>query len=423
MSEFEKIIGYTDIVNELERYVDVLKKPEKYFNLGVKLPRGILLSGDPGLGKTLIATCFIKEAGCKTYTIRKMQSDGDFVNIIRDTFEKAKKDDLAVVFLDDMDKYANEDNFHRDADEYVTVQSCIDDCEKGKVFVIATVNNKDCLPESLLRAGRFDRVIEMTLPTGKDSLEIVKYYMRQKKVVDNIDYEEVARLLENHSCAELETVVNEAGIYAGRAGKAYIDQEDIVKAGIRMLFTTPGCSKIKDFKCLEKIAIHEAGHAVVYEMLDPGSVSLVSVWNTYSEAGITKTLRREDYFFSSDQIVKDIIGHLGGKAATEIILGEPDIGCYGDICKVHSLISQYTCDVCASGFGTMAKWEGYEIGNLLEHRERFISSEAERYYQSAKKILIENRAFLDEVIKALTDKKYLLHWDIQNIKNRIMENA
>ena len=127
MSAFDKVIGYENIKAELIRYCDVLKNREKYNRLGVQLPRGILLDGDPGLGKTLMAKCFIEECGLKYYLIRKDKPDGAFVDEIRSTFEKAKSDPIAIVFLDDMDKFANEDSNHRDAEEYVAVQAGIDE--------------------------------------------------------------------------------------------------------------------------------------------------------------------------------------------------------------------------------------------------------------------------------------------------------
>ncbi|MBO5605924.1 MAG: ATP-binding protein, partial [Acidaminococcaceae bacterium] len=153
MSSFDKIIGYEDIKAELIRICDVVKNPEKYARLGVKMPRGIMLWGDPGLGKSLMAQCFIEESGCKPFIIRKDKPDGELVNVIREVFDKAKAQGRAIVVLDDLDKFANEDNQHPDAEEYVAVQACIDSCKDSDVFVFATANDTCCLPDSLLRSG------------------------------------------------------------------------------------------------------------------------------------------------------------------------------------------------------------------------------------------------------------------------------
>ena len=191
MSEFDKVIGYSDIKAELIRLCDVLKNMDKYKRLGVTMPRGLLLYGDPGIGKTMMAKSFIKESGYKSFVLRKDKPDGDFVNEIRDVFSKAKEEHSAIVFLDDMDKFANEDDYHRDAEEYVTVQACIDDCRDTGVFVLATANDKYCMPDSLIRAGRFDKSIEMKYPTGDDAKKIVEYYLSQKQVMGDIDIDDI----------------------------------------------------------------------------------------------------------------------------------------------------------------------------------------------------------------------------------------
>ena len=136
MSKFDKVVGYEDIKAELIRICDVVKNPEKYARLGVQTPRGIMLWGEPGLGKTLMAKCFIEESGCKTFIIRKEKPDGEMVNTIRDVFNKAKAEGRSIVFLDDLDKFANEDNQHPDAEEYVAVQACMDSVKGKDVFSI-----------------------------------------------------------------------------------------------------------------------------------------------------------------------------------------------------------------------------------------------------------------------------------------------
>ena len=166
------------------------------------MPSGILLCGDMGLGKTLMARCFIAESGCKAFTLRKEKPNGDFINQIKETFEEAKKDSPVIVFLDDMDKFANEDYTHCDAEEYVTVQSCIDDCKGEGVFTLATVNDRYCLPDSLWRAGRFDKVIEVNLPKGKDAIQIIEHFLNQKQGIGDVDIVEISRLMEGRSCAE-----------------------------------------------------------------------------------------------------------------------------------------------------------------------------------------------------------------------------
>ena len=212
MSAFDHVIGYSAIKKELEQICDTLKNREAYQKLGVASPRGLLLHGVPGVGKTMMATALIEESGRKMFVCRKDKPNGDFVREIKTTFDRAVQSAPSIVFLDDMDKFANGDERHRDAEEYVTVQSCIDECRGKEVFVLATVNNMGVLPRSLTRSGRFDRVIEIRPPTGKDAEAIIAYYLAGKKFVSDIDVPTIMRILNGRSCAQLETVINEAGL-------------------------------------------------------------------------------------------------------------------------------------------------------------------------------------------------------------------
>lgn len=157
MSAFDKIIGYSAIKKELRQISDTLKNKDVYAGLGVSAPKGLLLYGEPGVGKSLMASAIIEESGRKVFTCRKDKPNGDFVKEIKATFDKAAENAPSIVYLDDMDKFTNGDERHPDAEEYVTVQSCIDEVKGKQVFVLATANNIRCLPHSLRRAGRFDR--------------------------------------------------------------------------------------------------------------------------------------------------------------------------------------------------------------------------------------------------------------------------
>lgn len=418
MSEFDKVIGYEDVKMELKRFCDVLRNPEKYRKLGVTTPSGILLYGEPGVGKTLIAKCFIEESGCKVFVIRKEKPNGDFVNEVKETFEKAKTESPAIVFLDDMDKFANEDDQHRNAEEYVTVQSCIDDCKGCGVFTLATANDKYCLPDSLLRAGRFDKVIEMKPPKGTDARRIIEYFLSKKQFMGNLDVEEIARLMDGHSCAELENVINEAGIYAAFEDRGKIHQKDVVKACMRMIFGTPEYTGEEDAEITGKIALHEAGHAVVAEVLEPGSVSLVSVCrHTGADEGLTKIKKSDGYILSKTLQEYDVMCGLGGKAATEAVYGDADMGCNADMHRVFDLVSNFVDNNCAYGFEAFEGVNSSE--HLLKKKDMMIASELERLYRQAKKIIIENRDFLDAVTRELVEKKTITYRDMQGIRSRL----
>ena len=216
MSAFDKVIGYENEKEELFQLCDMAKNPEKYAALGVKLPRGILLYGVPGVGKTLMASALIEEMGedRNRYVLRKDKSNEEFVESISKTFQEAKAHTPSVIFLDDLDKFAS-DSDSRNPEELIAVQSGIDEVKGTDVFVVATANEIHELPRSLRRPGRFDRILEICPPNRKEAVEIVRHYLKDKKVAADVTAESVARLMDGNSCAALESVLNEAGIYAG----------------------------------------------------------------------------------------------------------------------------------------------------------------------------------------------------------------
>lgn len=415
MSEFDKVIGYEEIKKELMLYCDVLKNPEKYKKLGVKIPSGILLDGDPGLGKTLMAKCFIAESGCKAFTLRKEKPNGDFVKEIKEVYEKAKAEKEAIVFLDDMDKFANGDYDHPNAEEYVTVQSCIDDCKAYGVFTIATVNERDYLPDSLLRAGRFDKIIKIYEPNGENFLKIITHYMAEKEVSNNVDIEEIERLMEHNSCAGLETIINDAGIYAGYAGRTQIEHEDLVKACIRSLFGAPESDESYSESLRRVIAVHEAGHAVVSEVKYPGSVNAITIHKHDSDMGgltLFKEQEGEGAVFDYAEFI--IMRCLAGKAAHEIIFNIPDAGCTGDMCEAYKRAAMLVDECCAYSFDSFRRYDNSDY--LIENADRRTESVIQRQYKNAKKLLMENREFLEALVKELLDMETLTFRDIQRIR-------
>lgn len=276
MREMDKVIGYEGFKTELYRIIDMIKNPAKYEELGVSAPKGILLEGEPGIGKTLMAKAFINDSGLKSFLIRKDRSNGEFVDYVRETFNKAAEEAPSIVLLDDLDKFANEDKTHLDAEEYVAVQACIDNVKDKKVFVIATSNDRRKLPHSLVRSGRFDKCFYMQFPGLEDAEKIIEFYLRDKKVGDDIDVEEIARILDGHSCADLEAVINEAGVYAGYENRNHINQGDIKKAFVSKIFS--GCVSEKSNPTSDRrLAVHEAGHAVISELFSPGQVAFISI--------------------------------------------------------------------------------------------------------------------------------------------------
>ena len=427
MSKFDKIIGYSAVKKELKQIADTLKNREVYAKLGVSSPRGLLLYGEPGVGKSLMASAVIEESGRKAFVCRKDQPNGDFVKVIKTTFEKAMENAPSIVLLDDMDKFANGDERHPDAEEYITVQSCIDEAKGKEVFVLATVNNMRCLPRSLHRAGRFDRVIEIDTPRGKDALAIIAHYLKNKKVVDNVDAKTIARIMDGRSCAELETVINEAGLYAGYERADFITMDHFMEALMRTVFDVPAAADDLDDEdfcatlansnnVVSQIVYHEAGHAVVSEVLCPESVTLVSAHNRGGRSG-----GFTDYYNDKSQSPlywnkSRIVGALGGIAAIEQKYGIFDVGSERDLDQAFDRTRNLIVNTCISGFHLHCN--GYEdTESLKSEQEQAVAAEVEKFYRKAKEIISLNFEFFEKIAAALAKKKLLSALDIQKIKS------
>ena len=417
MKEFSRVVGYEDIKIELYRIVDMMINPDKYRKLGVKTTRGLLFVGNPGLGKTLMANCMIEASKRKSYVIKRELPTNEFIAFIKDTFREAKENAPSIVLLDDIDKFGKNPR----SEEFSTVQACIDSCNDSEVFFLATANNENNLPDSLKREGRFDKTIYFDVPCSDDVGKIVEYYLSDKKCSSDLNYMEIAYLLNGDSCAALETILNEAGVYAGFDNRDEISMDDIVKAFMRKTYNAPEKLEFKDSAYFKELAYHEAGHAVVGEVLEKNSVLFVNIVPNNSAAGGFVHLRSDDDYFKDKKFMENrVISLLAGKAATEMVFGKTDTGASFDISRANKIVGRFISDQCSYGFGFMSCAKGdNESGDLLNRTNIAVNLEMERYYQKAKQIIIENRECLDRVAKELMDKRVLLSSDIQ----RLMEVA
>lgn len=418
MKTFEKVIGYETIKNELMQICDMVHNKERYEKLGARIPSGVLLHGTPGIGKTLLAKCFIEECGLDTYTLRNNKSGDKFVDEITETFEKAKENAPAIIFLDDMDKFANDDECHRDAKEYVTIQAGIDSVKDCDVFVIATTNDIDKLPDSLLRSGRFDRTIIMQPPNKDDAPKIIKHYLKNKKLSDDVDFNDLCKMMSYHSCADLETLLNEAAIRAGFNKKDSIDMDDLINAVLRLQYDSPDDLMERDEEEIRKVAIHEAGHLVISEVIMPGSVGLASVRSTGRS-------RMGGFIHRCEELKRrphSIMGLLGGKVAVEMYYSESVAsGCYSDLDRAIHSIRDGLAESGTNGIALLEYDNRYYTlsPRAFENREAVVHAELERYILQTRNILLQNREFLEKIADALVEKETLLYSDIQTIRDSV----
>lgn len=409
MKSFEKVIGYESVKNELYQIIDMFKNKEMYERIGAKLPKGVLIYGAPGLGKTMIAEALIAECNVETYVVKNNSYDRELIKEVNNAFALAAKAEKAIVFLDDLDKYCETSEEDVDSRVFVSIQADIDSVKDKDILIVATVNNIDKLPQSLRRNGRFDRKLYLKAPSNEDACKIIEHYLKVKKIDANLNVEDVAKMINYTSCADLETILNESAILATFARKDAIDIKDIVKAYVRSQYHAPN----EEFECshdvIAKTALHEAGHVVIAESLKKGSVGFVTIQahDVDEMKGFTHICER------FKRRPENILISLAGKVACEQFYeGRCASGCYRDLSQAIGLISD---GIRHSGTNGVGMLNFSEFKNAQD--EAATIAEVERYLFIVKDILLKNKEFLFKVASELEDKKSLLYSDIKRIRN------
>jgi len=422
MKAFDNIIGYEYVKKELYQIIDMFKNKELYENMDAKLPKGIIIYGNPGMGKTMLANACIKESNVKSFEIKKNKKSEELMKEIAFIFSEAAKEKFAIILIDDIDKFSEETEDNMDDELFVAIQSAIDSVKDNNVLVIATANNIMKLPDSLKRNGRFDVRIILRKPSREDAHKIIEFYLKDKKVDPNLNYDDVSKMINYTSCADLETILNESAIYATFQRKEYIEIDDIIKAYLR-----DKCDDFDgDYMCsdeeIEMSSLHEAGHAVVAEVLNEGSVGFVCIHrpggNNFD--GITQ-LSKE-----INSRPKLILLALGGKAAIELFNeGRCASGCKRDLITASNLIKDGMYNSGTYGLGLIKPlYPGEKSSEFLNYqKEAVVQAELERNMFIVKEILIKNKEFLMKLRDELKAKHVLLYSDIQRIKNTIQINT
>ena len=348
---FKDVAGNEAAKQDLVEIVDFLKSPKKYEKLGAKIPRGVLLAGDPGTGKTLMARAVAGEANVPFFSISGSEFAEMFVGVgasrVRDLFSKAKKNAPSIIFIDEIDAVAHKRDARGGAgreDEQTLNQILVEmdgfDNDSG-VIVMAATNRVDMLDKALLRPGRFDRHVNVTLPERKDRLEILKVHFKGKPVEANVDLEAMAKKTVGSSGADLANIANEAAITAAREGHKAISNADVVEAFERVAIGPERKSKVMTEKERKITAYHEAGHAIVGHVLpDSDPVHKVTIIPRGQTGGVTWFLPPEDRSYKNIYELKDILARaMGGRIAEKLIFGTDAIttGASSDLKNVAEL--------------------------------------------------------------------------------------
>lgn len=431
---FQDVAGLEEEKSDLEEIVDFLKDPAKYTSLGARIPKGVLLEGAPGTGKTLLAKAVAGEAGVPFYSI----SGSDFVEMfvgvgasrVRDMFEEAKKNSPCIVFIDEIDAVARRRGTGvgggHDEREQTLNQLLVEMDGFGVnegIIVMAATNRADILDPAILRPGRFDRKITVARPDVKGREEILAVHARKKPLGDDVNLTEIAQTTAGFSGADLENLLNEAAIRAARENRPYINQTDIRAAFIKVGIGAEKKSRVISDKEKRITAYHESGHAILFhELEDVGPVYSVSIIPTgVGAAGYTMPLpSRDEMFATRGQMLHEIMVDFGGRIAEELILDDITTGASNDIQKAtataRSMVTKYGMSASIGAINYQQEEEdvflGYDLGHSSRNSEymageidKEVKAIIDRCYEDAKTIIMAHEDVLHASAKLLMEKE------------------
>ncbi|RYC75110.1 ATP-dependent zinc metalloprotease FtsH [Candidatus Nanosyncoccus alces] len=424
---FKDVAGNESAKQDLTEIVDFLKSPKKYEKLGAKIPRGVLLAGEPGTGKTLMARAVAGEADVPFFSISGSEFAEMFVGVgasrVRDLFSKAKKNAPSIIFIDEIDAVAHKRDARGGAgreDEQTLNQILVEmdgfDNDSG-VIVMAATNRVDMLDKALLRPGRFDRHVNVALPERKDRLEILKVHFKGKPVEENVDLEALAKKTAGSSGADLANIANEAAITAAREGHKAISNKDLTEAFERVAIGPERKSKVMNDKERKITAYHEAGHAIVGHVLpDSDPVHKVTIIPRGQTGGVTWFLPPEDRSYKSIYELKDILARaMGGRVAEKLIFGKDAVttGASSDLKNVAELAKSMIIEEGmgdgtrnlvfpseAAGYYTISTGKPYseKTAEIIDAEIKKLSDEAAK---RAEEVLKANKSVLDKLAEEL----------------------
>ena len=441
---FTDIAGNDNAKQDLQEVVDFLKHPKKYKDLGAKIPKGVLLVGNPGTGKTMLARAVAGEAGVPFFSI----SGSEFVEMfvgggasrVRDLFSKAKKNAPCIIFIDEIDavgrKRGSGMGGGHDEREQTLNQILVEmDGFDGEtnVIVLAATNRADVLDPALLRPGRFDRRVNITLPERKDREAILKVHFKKKPTDETVDLDKLAAKTAGSSGADLANMANEAAIIAARRNKKKISNDELTEAFERVAIGPERKTKIMNDHEKELTAYHEAGHAIVGHVLpDSDPVHKVTIIPRGGTGGVTWFLPPEDKSYTNVYEFKDILARaMGGRIAEQLIYGDDGIttGAGSDLRKATEIARDM---VIEQGMGKGLRDQVFheDNGGLMfdkmtrerpysDETAKMIDEEVAQLITEAKHramlVLKENRSFLDKLAEALLKEETLEESEVDEI--------
>jgi cell division protease FtsH len=431
---FSDVAGADEAKEELEEIIQFLKDPRKFTRLGGRIPKGVLLMGSPGTGKTLLARAVAGEAGVPFFSISGSEFVEMFVGVgasrVRDLFEQAKRSAPCIVFIDEIDAVGR----HRgagvggghDEREQTLNQLLVEmdgfDSAEGVILVAAT-NRPDVLDPALLRPGRFDRRVVVPAPDVRGRLGILQVHAQRTTLAEDVDLERLARGTSGFSGAELENVINEAALLAARGNKRCVEQSDLEMAKDKVAMGNERRSLVLSDAQRRRTAYHEAGHALVARMMpESDPVNKITIVPRGMALGLTQIMPSEDrYGHSRTQLTSMLAWFMGGRAAEELVFNEISTGASNDIKQAtrvaHGIVCEYGMSEALGPVAWGSRQEEVFLGKDFARREQdYSEATAERIdaevrrlvqeaYDAARDILARNDHVLHKVAQALLERE------------------
>ena len=438
-TSFKDVAGLEGAKEEVQEIVDFLKKPEKYTALGGKIPKGALLVGLPGTGKTLLAKAVAGEANVPFFSL----SGSDFVEMfvgvgasrVRDLFKQAKEKSPSIIFIDEIDaigRARGKNNMSGSNDEREnTLNQLLTEMDgfgsDSNVIVLAATNRADVLDKALMRAGRFDRQIYIDLPDVRERKEIFEVHLRPLKVDEKLDTDFLSKQTPGFSGADIANVCNEAALIAARYDKKTVEKQDFLDAVDRIVGGLEKKNKIISPKEKEAIAFHEAGHATVSWMLEHAAPLVkVTIVPRGKSLGAAWYLPEERQLVKPNQMLDEMCATLGGRAAEKVIFNEISTGALSDLEKVtkqaRAMVTIYGLNKKIGNLTYYDSSNGNEYGFTKPYSEKTaelideeISKMIEEQYQRAISILKKHKDKLTELATVLLDKEVIFKDNLQKI--------
>ena len=411
-----KIAGYEKEVAQLEQLKDFLHNAEKYANCGVHIPKGVLLYGYPGVGKTVMAKS-IADEHINIVELRAADCTRDnSEEFIQEAFAKAKEMKPCLLLIDEFDKIAgSRDEFYIEMNDKamkILLQELDSLKEENGVLVVATCNDISRLGPALVRSGRFDRIFEIGLPSLEDRKKILNLYYDKITMEKSLDVDYVARVTSGYSGAQLECLVNESGILAIERGQTNIDFDCFQTAMNRLAFHGIE-GEINDSE-KHLVAVHEAGHAIVALYLKPDKLSTATIIPQGQSKGHTRMIYGEDNYCSkSSQELDDVAIALGGRVAEIIEFGEASCGCSNDMMQVLEILDFIIAESGKFGYEYLRR-NLIRVGITSEEQcQKIVAKRVEilnETHEKVKNIILEHKGVFDKIVSAL-ETKHLLSRD------------